>query len=125
MGSMRTPHDERGLFSRLPDDPAYWERLSAKIVEDAVTTINSLRDVKREWWSALGQYSTVLALGASAAVVAAVLLLPAGNTAETRTPIADTYGLAPAHPLAAPLVSATAPPPIETLMLLRTAERDQ
>lgn len=122
---MRAPHDDRGLFSRLPDDPTYWDRLTAKIVDDAIPTLGSYREERTQWWSALAQYSKVLAVGASVAVVAAALLLPAGHASEAPAPSTDTYGIAPNDPLATPLISANTPPPMETLMMQQATERDE
>ncbi len=121
MGSMKGPREDRGLLSRLPDEAAYWDGLTDRIVADAVPRLGSLREEHTEWWSAMGRFSTVLATAAAAAVIAAIAVLPAGSS-EQAVPFADALGLAPDDPLAAPVLMAEAPPAVEVLLRLRLEE---
>jgi len=125
MGSMRGPSEGRGMFSRLPDDPAYWDGLSSRIADDAVSTLAVYRDESNGWLSILAGYSTALAVGAVAAVVVAFFLLPFGNTNGPRSSPVDAYGLAPTSPLATPLLEADAPPTMASLIGMRTVEVDE
>jgi len=125
MGSMKGPRERQGLFSRLPDDPEYWQAFSNRIVDDGVRVLQAFKEDRREWWSGMARFSAALAVGASAATVAALLLMPTGIPARTPIQTVDAYGLAPDDPLAVTLVSGEAPPSIETLMAVRTAERDR
>lgn len=125
MGSMKGSGEQQGLFSRLPDDPDYWRTLTNRIVDDGLPVLQALREERREWWSGMARFSRVLAAGASAATIAALFLMPTGIPAMTPVQMADAYGLAPDDPLAVTLVSGEAPPSLETLMAVRTAERDR
>ncbi len=122
MGSMKRPEEPRGLFSRLPDDPKYWSDFTDRIVADAGPELGSFGEKRREWWSEIARYSTLLAVGASAAVFALIFLMPGDSPKEMQTPTMDAYGLAPDDPLAVTLVSVEAPPALESLMAVRTAE---
>lgn len=125
MGSTKKPSEQRGLFSRLPDDPVYWENLSTRIADDAAPTLDQLREENNQWWSVPARFSTALAIGASAAVIAAILLLPGGGSGDTVPASPNMYGLAPAGPLAESLLTPEAPPSLEMLMALRHSERDR
>jgi hypothetical protein len=122
MGSMKGPIEQRGLFSRLPDDPEYWHKLTDRIAVDAGADLQRFGESRREWWSEIARYSTLLALGASAAVLASFLLMPTGGAAEIPERTVDAYGLAPDDPLAVTLVSGETPPALGSLMAARTAE---
>ena len=125
MGSMRRPDEQRGLFSRLPDDPEYWHSFTDRIVGDAGRELELFGESRREWWSEIARFSTILALGASAAVLVSALLLPTGTPVEMTPRTVDAYGLAPDDPLAVSLVSGATPPTVESLMAVRTAEFDR
>ncbi len=125
MGSMKGPKEQQGLFSRLPDDPKYWEGFTDRIVDDAIPELVESKENKGEWWSEIARFSTLLAVGAAAAVFASFFLLPVGGPVETPTRTTDAYGLAPDDPLAVTLVSGETPPTMETLIALRNAEFDR
>ena len=122
MGSMKGPEGQRGLFSRLPEDPEYWHNFTDRIVADAVPDLESFGQSGREWWSEIARFSTLLAVGASAAVFALVVLMPGDSAVQMPVPTIDAYGLAPDDPLAVTLVSGETPPALESLMAVRTAE---
>jgi len=119
MGSMNNPADGRGMFSRLPDDPEYWDKLGARIVNDAVPTLATYREDRNEWWSVLARFSTALAVGATAAVLAAVLLFPRDEPNGTPPESGMVFGLAPSGPLAEPMLEIDGPPTLERLIALR------
>ena len=125
MGSMKGPREQQGLFSRLPDDPEYWKTFAKRIVDDGIPVLRTFRRERREWWTGIARFSTVLAVSASAATIAALFLMPTGNPAMTPVQTADAYGLAPDDPLAVTLVLGEAPPSLETLLAVRIAERDR
>lgn len=121
---MKTPSEDRGLMSRLPDDDAYWESLTERLVADAAGRLSEHRSLAARWWRGLARVATPVAVGAAAAVIAAFLWLPdvAGVPAADQRPAA-VYGLAPSDPLAAPLVASPEAPTIATLMATQTSER--
>ena len=122
---MKGPDEPRGLFSRLPDDPEYWYKFTDRIVADAGPELKSFGDSRREWWSEIAQFSTLLAVGASAAVIALIFLMPTGSPVEMPARTMDAFGLAPDDPLAVTLVSEETPPALEFLIAVRTAEFDR
>ena len=122
---MSAAKEQRGLFSRLPDDPAYWQDLTDKIVDDGRPRLAEFGAHRPAWWSELARFSRVLAAGAAAAVLALLLLFPAGGELELQGGTMDTYGLIPSDPLAFTLFSREAPPTIETLIAMRTVESDR
>jgi hypothetical protein len=120
---MKTPSEDRGLLSRLPDDDAYWESLTERLVADAAGKLTAYRRPATPWWRGLGRVATPMAVGAAAAVVAALLWLPdAQGTPAASPPTITVYGLAPSDPLAGPLVASAAAPTIATLMATPTSE---
>ena len=125
MGSLNGPGDQGGLFSRLPDDPEYWNSFTDRIVGDAVPTLRTFREDRSVWWSSIARFSTVLAAGATAATIVAVLLIPSGGQSEPVVQAADAYGLSPEDPLAVTLVLEQAPPTMETLIVVRNLEENR
>ncbi len=125
MGSMKGPKEQQGLFSRLPDDPGYWEGFTDRIVGDAVPALEKFKGEKGEWWAEIARFSTLLAIGASAAVFASFLFMPVDGVVETPQQTLDAYGLAPDDPLATTLVSGEVPSTIEIVIAVRNAESDR
>jgi hypothetical protein len=120
---MNTHGEKRGPMSRLPEDEAYWDALTARLVTDAAGRLNAYRRGRTRRWYGLARYSTPLFVGAAAAVVAALLWLPEVADEPTRGVAATTiYGLAPGDPLAA-LFTSTEPPTMVTVMATSTLER--
>jgi hypothetical protein len=122
MGTMNTPENQRGLFSRLPEEQEYWRGLTDRIVDDAAPRLAEFRQADTRWWSEIARYSTVLAAGAAAAVIAFLMLMPARDGAEAPTRSQNAYGLTPADPLAVTLVSEETPPSVGTLIAVRNTE---
>ena len=116
----RTPGEDRGLLSRLPHDEKYWDDLTDRIVADAEPHLAVRVDERSEWWSAMARFSTVLATGAVAAILALISLLPASPADAGRlasdVQVADLFGMAPVDPLAAPLLAANSPPSMDALI---------
>ncbi len=75
-----TEHPERSAFEpRLPEDPAYWSGLAARIVDSAEPVFAEL-GARRAWWNPLDRFAPVLAAGALAAAAAVTfVVLPAGS----------------------------------------------
>jgi hypothetical protein len=122
---MKTPNEQRGLFSRLPDDSEYWKGLTDRIVQDGSERLEKLASREPEWWAEIARYSTILAASAVAAVVACFLLIQAGEGDFDRVRAQDTYGLIPPDPLAVTLVARPAPPTIDAIIALRNAESER
>lgn len=121
---MRKHREDHGLLSRLPEEDAYWEALTDRLVTDAAGPLSAYRSAGTRWWHRLARYSTPLTVGAAAAVIAALLWLPevAGAPAGRTSPAAP-YGLAPSDPLAALFVTSAAAPTMATLMATPNSER--
>jgi len=122
---MKTPNEQRGLFSRLPEEREYWQGLTDKIVADGADHLAKLSDAGAKWWSGIARFSTLLATGAAAAVVGFVLLVPVIDTDAVPRPTVDAYGLVPRDPLAITLISQDVPPTMEALIAMRNAESDR
>lgn len=112
---MMTPQDsDLRPAPRLPKDPAYWARLSDRIVVSAAPILEDHR-TWAPWWSPVARFAPSLGLAAAAAVVAVMLMPSSGPGAE---PPAFEVALAPDHPVAAGLVLSAGPPDITTLLTL-------
>jgi hypothetical protein len=112
---MMTPQDsDQRPAPRLPKDPAYWARLSDRIVVSAAPILEEHR-TWAPWWSPLDRFAPSLGLAAAAAVVAVMLMTSSGPEAE---PPAFALVLAPDDPVAARLVLSAGPPDIITLLTL-------
>jgi len=111
-------------MSRLPEDEAYWEALTERVVTDAAGRLSAYRSAGTRWWHRLARFSTPLTVGAAAAVIAAVLWLPkgAGEPAAGTSP-ATLYDFVPNDPLAEPFITSAAAPTMATLMATPTSER--
>jgi hypothetical protein len=125
MGTMNTPKNQRGLFSRLPEDQEYWSGLTERIVDDAAPRLTEFGQADTRWWSEIARYSTVLAAGAAAAVVAVLMLMPAMDGAEAPIRSQNAFGLTPADPIAVALVSEETPPSVGTLIAVRNSEYER
>ena len=118
---MKTPDEERGIMSRLPEDRQYWDGLTDRIVADASPLIAARRGQSAEWWSGMSRFSMALATGALAATIAAVSLLPAVPSdalAGVPEQVEDALGIAPDHALS--ILMSETPPRMETLVLNAT-----
>jgi hypothetical protein len=103
-------------MSRLPEEAAYWEALTDRIVG---------RTARRpSVFASLARFSAPLSVGAAAALVAGLIWL---STSARHAPggasPTSPYGFALNDPLAAPFVLSAAAPTMATLLATRTSER--
>lgn len=114
------------MMSRLPENDAYWQTLTDRLVTDAVDRLSSYRSAGRRWWQRPARFFLPLSLGAAAAVIAALIWLPdiADESVEDLS-ATSLYGFAPGDSLGAAFVTSAAPPTLETLMITPTSERTQ
>ena len=121
---MRKHRENRGPMSRLPENEAYWEALTERVVSDADSRLSAYRRLGTRWWHRLARFSTPLTVGAAGAVIAAVVWLPEIASEPTRdTSPATLYAVAPNDPLAAAFVTSAAAPTMATLLATPTLER--
>jgi len=121
---MTSPHEGRGLLSRLPDDPRYWTALADRITADASPRLRALHSAEA-WWSLLGRLSPLLATAAAAAVIAALALMPPRAPAAEHDTTAEAFDFTPDDPIAGSVLSADGPPALAALLGLRTGGRDR
>ena len=121
---MRKHREHRGPLSRLPEDGAYWEALTDRLVMDAAGRLSAYRSAGTRWWHGLVPFSTPLTVGAAAAVIAALFWLPEvpGEPARGSSP-ATLYGFAPNDSLAALFVTSADAPSMATLLATPNSER--
>lgn len=119
-----TKHREKvGPMSRLPEDEAYWEALTGRLVMVAAGRLRAYRRDRRRWWHGLSRLSAPLTLAAAASVVAALLWLPEVRGEGPEGARATTvFGLAPASPLADRLLDSPTAPTMATLFVTPTSE---
>ncbi len=123
---MSKHRENRGPMSRLPEDEAYWEALTERVVTDAAVRLSAYRSAGKRWWRRLARFSTPLTVGAAAAVIAAVVWLSEVASEPRRDTSPGTlYALAPDDPLAGPFVTSAAAPTMATLMATPTLERSR
>ena len=111
---MTRPEDPRGMLSRLPDDPDYWERLTDRVMEEVGPALASRSGARGPWWRPMARHARVLAAGAAAAVIGTVALLPERPSPDPGA--LDVFSLAPPDPVLTPLVLAGAPPTLAALL---------
>jgi hypothetical protein len=118
---MTAPHDDHGLMSRLPDDDAYWEDLTDRLVHDATERLEAYRRGSHAWWHGLSRAAAPLTLAAVAAVVLAVLWLPEvpGPDGEL---VPDVFGITPTDAMADRLLGSSSPPTLATLIVTPSPE---
>jgi hypothetical protein len=103
-------------LSKLPEDPAYWDRLEARIAAELAPAVHRLAARKPSWWAPVATRAWGLGGLALAAGLAALLLLPArasearSQTGLLRVPDDDPAMIA--------FVSAPEPPSLVSLMIL-------
>lgn len=107
-----------GFRPRLPDDPAYWQALAARIVVGAEPTLAELR-TRQPWWKPLARWAPALSAGALAASLAALALVPNGTDAAPAraTAFADVFD--PRDPVGAAFVGESTPE-LTSLLIART-----
>jgi len=107
-----------GFRPRLPDDPAYWHALAVRIVDGAEPTLAELRS-RQVWWRPLARWAPAFGVGALAASLAVLALLPGGSgPAPLRdTDLTDVFD--PGDPVGAAFVSGSAPE-LTSLLIARS-----
>jgi hypothetical protein len=99
------------MMSRLPQDPAYWETLTDRMVAAAHIKAPGL------WSRGIARLATPLVIGAAVAVIAALMWRP-----DIARPVQGArpalYGIVPSDPLAAPFVTSAVPPTMAMLIAI-------
>ena len=105
---MNEPRPAGGFRSRLPQDPAYWHALALRIVDGAEPTLAELR-ARQPWWRPLARLAPAFGVGALAASLAVVALLPegAGPDPSPRADFADLFD--PGDPVGAAFIGGSVP----------------
>jgi len=112
-----------GPMSRLPEDEAYWEALTDRLVVEAAGRLRAYRRGGRRWWQGLSRLSVPMTLAAAASVVAALFWLPDVRGEGSDDAWATTvFGLAPAGPLADRLLGSPTAPTMATLIVTPASE---
>lgn len=118
---------DRQSGSRLPDDPAYWERLAARSVNAAFDPWWRGMAAFDPWWRGISDAAFVLAASAVFALLGGSLLLGERSPRAAAEVHALTGALAPDDPLLGSLLNASSGPPPASALLrlvaLREAER--
>jgi hypothetical protein len=105
--------------SRLPEDPAYWDRLAARIGHGAEPLLRDYRDA-RAWWQPLATWSPAIGVAAAAAALIVAVL---GPPAPTRAPVSLEQMLAPSDPVAQAVAGGAAAPDITVMLLIEGGGR--
>lgn len=108
-------------FSRLPDDPAYWAELEARVLAAAGDGIDDATEPPGPLWTSLGRRAGTLASLAAAAAIATLLLAPPRRDVEP-APAVTMLGSPIGDPALARFVAAPAPPAISNLLADRSME---
>jgi hypothetical protein len=104
-------------FSKLPDDPAYWSDLEARIV----SAVSPGADDAGPWWRPLARGAWGLGGLAAAAALAALLLAPARPPAPTQV-FTTYFGTTIDDATLARFVAAPAPPQLTSLLVEQLRE---
>jgi len=97
-------------LSKLPEDPAYWEQLEARIV----TRTQVAGTVEAAWWVPLAARATALGGLAIAAGIAALLLIPPRGSTRNSNP--TLLFRLPDDPAMHVFLSSSRPPSLASLM---------
>jgi len=107
--------ENRGL-SRLPDDPDYWERLEARVLETATPRLRAAAGSGRNAWTPLAERAGALTGLAVAATIVAMLLVPARPNA-TSPAVPALLRIPHDDPTLAAFLTSPAPPSVVALVL--------
>ena len=107
-----------GFRPRLPDDPAYWQGLAARVVAGAAPTLAELR-AAQPWWKPLARLAPAFGVGALAASLAAFVFLPDGSPPAPSREVALADVFDPGDPVGAAFIGETAPE-LASLLVART-----
>ncbi len=112
-------------MSRLPDAPGYWDKLTDLLVSNGASQLRAYRVHRRGPWRALARLSTPFAIAAAAAVITALLALPATRLSIQDSTAARVYALAPTDQLATIFLTSASAPTMATLLSTPSPERIQ
>lgn len=104
-------------FSKLPDDPAYWSDLEARIV----SAMSPEMDAADVWWKPLARGAWGLGGLAAAAALATLLLAPAREPAPLPTSL-SILGARVDDPTLARFIASPAPPQLSSLLVEQLRE---
>jgi hypothetical protein len=113
---------ERSQFeSRLPEHPAYWSDLAARITESAEPVLQSYREADA-WWNPLARWSPAIGVAAAAAAIVAVATIPAAPASATPPPPPPSLDrlLSPDDPVARAVVGGESAMNISTMLLVES-----
>jgi hypothetical protein len=110
---------ERSQFeSRLPQEPAYWNDLAARITDSAEPILRERREAD-VWWQPLARWSP--AIGFAAAAAAAVVAVVGPPTAEPDTGVTFEQMLIAEDPIGqAVLAGGPAATNLSTMLLVQS-----
>jgi hypothetical protein len=103
--------------SRLPDDPSYWNALTARIVNSAESILREHRE-GRAWWHPLAKWSPTIGVAAAAAAFLVVIVGPPDPPPPA--PLSFAQLLSPEDPVAQAVVSGAAVADISTILLVES-----
>ncbi len=89
---------ERSQFeSRLPEEPAYWNDLAARITDSAEPILRERR-MPDAWWQPLAWWSPAIGVAAAAAAIVAFVTIPEAAVDASRPSFEEL--LTPPDPIA-------------------------
>lgn len=89
---------ERSQFeSRLPEEPAYWNELAARITDSAEPILRERR-MPAAWWQPLARWSPAIGVAAAAAAIVAFVTIPEAAVDASRPSFEEL--LTPPDPIA-------------------------
>jgi anti-sigma-K factor RskA len=113
-------NDEPGPISfesRLPDDRAYWDDLTDRIVAEAEPILRQHRE-REAWWQPLAKWSSLIGVTAAAAALLVAVLGPPEN--PTSSPVSFEQLLAPEDPVGQAVVAGAAASEISAILLVES-----
>lgn len=108
--------------SRLPEDPAYWDDLAARIVDSAQPILRGHRDAQA-WWHPLARWSPAIAVAAAAAALLLVVLVPSDSTRPGSLSFGQMLG--PEDPVALAVLGGASATDISAVLLVETEASDE
>jgi hypothetical protein len=102
--------------SRLPDDRAYWDDLTDRIVAEAEPILRQHRE-REAWWQPLAKWSSLIGVTAAAA---ALLVAVLGPPAASSPPVSFEQLLAPEDPVGQAVVAGAAASEISAILLVES-----
>ena len=114
---------ERSQFeSRLPENPAYWHDLTARITDSAEPILRAHREADA-WWNPLARWSPAIGVAAAAAAIVAVATIPAAPASATPPSLSLEQLLSPDDPVVQAVVGGESAMNISTMLLVESGGR--